>query len=388
MELGIAGVPADVASVAVCCGRLGLEPLFLLWPDDGAAISAPYHTLRLTEDEPEACLAALRGRRLAGLWAASHKRRGAVASVAARLNLPHLPCPRDPCPVAAGITGARQLDLAALESLSEADRATISLPAWVRASCGSGDSSCMRLDHVSELSLATVKLKKRGVLGPVRVQPVLDGPIYRLLAFKTGRAITPFDIVHEDTTTSMFRVPLSLSMPVPRRGALLGAILQQAQAINKLLPTGWGYLELEFVVTGDGPHLADIQCPAALDPLLADVVLRSQGVDLLQAALQCAAGRPPLLTPTRETGVAMSWLLTRSGVVTGFQGVEEARAMPGIEAVAITAKAGDELTHVVDVHTRDRGGYIIATGATAAVARERLEAARERIGIVTSPVRA
>jgi len=246
----------------------------------------------------------------------------------------------------------------------------------------------MRLDHASELTLATEKLRRRGVTGRVRLQPVLEGAVYRLLAFKTGRTLTPVDIISEEMTTSIYRVPLLLAMPVPRRGGVLGAIVEQARRINSGLPAGWGYVEMEFVDTATGPVLVDLQYPANLDDLLREVVLRSQGIDLRCAALQCAIGRHPSLSPTREVGVAATWLLTRSGVVTGFRGVEEVRAMPGIASVVINAREGDELSHVVDLPSRERGGYIIATGATAAVARERLEAARERVWINTSPVKA
>lgn len=81
----------------------------------------------------------------------------------------------------------------------------------------------------------------------------------------------------------------------------------------------------------------------------------------------------------------MTWLLARSGVVTGFAGVEEARQMPGIDEVNIIAEEGDILSHVVDLPSRQRGGYIVATGNTIEEARERLEFARARVWINTSP---
>jgi len=81
----------------------------------------------------------------------------------------------------------------------------------------------------------------------------------------------------------------------------------------------------------------------------------------------------------------MIWLLTRSGVVTGLKGVEAARRLPGVLEVAINAREGDILTHVVDLPTRNRGGYIVAEGKNETIARARLEAAREMVWINTSP---
>lgn len=386
MELGIAGAPDDLEGVVALCGRIGVDPVFVIGPGETLPRNElPLHIHHVPHWNVDACLERLGGTGLAGLWAASAARRRAVAEVAARMGFPHLPCPRDEDWLPDGIAGVRLLDIESLGRLSNADCEDIPLPAWVRSAGGNGDSSCMRVDHPDDLSLATGKLEKRRRAGSIRIQPVLEGPAYRLMAFKTGRDLVPFDIVAEDLTTSAYRVPLGFSMPVPRRGTLLDRIVARAEDVNRGLPHGWGYLEMEFVESEAGIDLVDLQCPASLDPLLREVVHQSQGVDLLQAVLQCAAGQPPLLTPARELGVAAAWLLTRSGVVTGFKGVEEARGMPGVQTVRILAEEGDVLSHVVDTASRDRGGYIVATGATADLARARFEAARETVWINTSP---
>ncbi len=389
MELGIAGVPRDVAALEAMCARLGVAPVFLLAPGESlSASNLPLHILHIAARTPEAMLSVLRGRRLAGLWSASQIAQDAIAGAAIALGLPCLTYPEDSLAADAPLFGGSRLELSALEHLSDAERRQLPLPVWVRASRGNGDSSCVRLEHPDDLSLSLAKLKKRGVNGAVRLQPVLEGPVYRLMAFKTGRDLVAFDIVQEETTTSMYRVPLSISMPVTRNGTLYSEVSGEAQRLNRLLSDGWGYLELEFVGTPSGPVLTDVQCPAMLDPLLRALVIESQGVDLHLAVLQCALGRRPYLSPNREVGVAATWLLTRSGRVTGFRGIEEARGMPGITAVEISAREGDIVTHVVDIPSRERGGYIIAMGATAEAARARLALAREQVWINTSPVEA
>ena len=152
-----------------------------------------------------------------------------------------------------------------------------------------------------------------------------------------------------------------------------------------MLPSGWGYVEMEFVASKGEVTLTDVQAPARLGEDLRTVVQLSQGVDLRRASMACALDRRPALSPVRKTGVAFTWLLTRSGVVTGFEQVEAARTMPGVVKVQINAQKGDILSHVVDRASRERGGYIVAQGDTAVQAKERLEAAREQVWITTSP---
>tara|TARA_R110001592_G_scaffold106268_1_gene298326 strand:- start:176 stop:628 length:453 start_codon:yes stop_codon:yes gene_type:complete len=146
-------------------------------------------------------------------------------------------------------------------------------------------------------------------------------------------------------------------------------------------------VQMEFVISAESGDiiLTDVQAPAGLDQDLQTVFLLSQGIDLTRCAMECALGHHPSVAPTCETGIAFSWLLTRSGVVVGFEGVEAAPELPGVVAIHINAHEGDILTHVVDMPTRERGGYIVTRGATAAIARERLEVVRNAAWISTSP---
>jgi len=385
MKLGIAGVPENVADVTALCHRMRVTPVFVLGPEDGAPPrDLPAPPIRVPAWGVGPCAAQLRGAGLGGLWTGLPPLYAAVAAIAAHLRYPHIPCAEAGPITPPAIAGAQLLDLAALESLREGGD-TLPVPAWVRSTCGDADASCMRVEHPSDFSLAMQKLRKRNPGGQLRIQPAVEGDIYRLLAFKTGRTLTPVDIVEESVTPSVYRVPLGMAMPMPRRGALHEAIGRVAAAVNRDLPPGHGYVEMEFVASPGGVALTDVQAPAHLSRELRDLVRLSLGVDLLRASLECALGRAPSISPTTETGVAFTWLLTRSGVVTGLEGVEAARAMPGVMEVEIRAKEGDILSHVVDRASRERGGYIIARGATAAIAKARLEAAREALRINTSP---
>lgn len=387
MDLGIAGNPGDVAGVVTACERFGVSPVFVLGPHERLPSGIPaIHVHHVPSWDVDECTAHLKRAGLCGLWAAQAHLHGAVARIASRLHLPHMPCPagqNETCP----LTGAPVVALPAVEDSSGFGLDVASMPVWVRPACGDGDASCMRVEHVGDLPLASQKLRKRGISGAVRLQPALEGAVLRLPAFKVGRDLLPLDLVAEETTSSMYRVPLGFAMPLPRRGDQLARALAISEEINRQLPPGWGYLECEFVDTGSDLVLVDIRAPASLDPLLRQVVQKAQGVDLLHGVIACALGRPPQVTPTRELGAAATWLLTRSGTVTGFKGVEGARAMPGVDTVVIVAKEGDALTHVVDIPTRERGGYILATGSSMAVAKERLEAARVSVWINTSPVK-
>ena len=384
LRLGIAGMPENLDDILGLCAQLDVEPVHLLGPGESPPRPLP-QTVVLPRWDAESCASAARGESLTGLWAGSCTLAPIVGEASSALGLPCLPCLDEAQQAAIPIEGATVYPFSALASLSDSEIQRLPIPAWVRAACTRGDSSCMRLEHPNDLPLASAKLQKRNTGGPLRIQPVIEGPVYRLLAFKTGESLAVAGLIAEDMTSSVYRVPLGMSLPVTLSDALLGEAHVMAGRVNALLPKGWGYVEMEFVDTGNDIRLIDVQCPASLDPHLRQLVWLSQGIDLRLAAMACALGRVPALSPTHNTGAAMMWLLARSGVVIGFQGIEEARAMPGIVGLHIVAAEGDILSHVVDIPSRERGGYIIATGDTAAMARDRLEAARAQARINTSP---
>lgn len=381
-RLGIVGMPEDPEGVCAHCARLGVEPVLLLEPDAALPGTMP-HAIRIPSWEEDGVLALLGDGQISGLWSASGHFSPRLGALCSALNLSCLPFLDDAQQAALPIEGATIYSCGALAHLDDQAWQHLPVPAWVRAACTGGDSSCMRLDHPNDLSLASAKLQKRNQGGSIRIQPVVEGPVYRILAFKTGATLAVAGVIAEDVTSSVYRVPLGMSMPVDVDTRAAAADL--AARVNQYLPHGWGYVELECIDAYPGLRLIDVQCPAFLDPHLCRLVALAQGVDLWLAAMSCALGREPDLSPGKDSGAAMTWLLTRSGVVTGFKGIEEARGMPGVVEVKITAAKGDILSHVVDIPSRERGGYVIATGSTEREARARLDAARASIWINTSP---
>jgi hypothetical protein len=384
-RLGIIGVPEDAREVLALCAQLVVDPVFLVDGDRAPILPAGCEVVPLRDRSSEGLCDAAQLAQLTGLWAVRCEDAPRLAEAAKALDMHHMPCLDEARQSTLPIEGAIVYPFSALEKLREKELHALPIPAWVRATSTRGDRSCMRLEHPNDLSLAAAKLQRRNSCGLVRVQPVVEGPVYRMLAFKTGTTLAVACVLAEEMTSSVYRVPLGMSLPVGGDAAMEEGALAIADQANSLLPAGWGYVELEFVDTGHGLKLIDVQCATALDPHVRQLVRLALGIDLYEAAMACALGRVPDLSPTAAGGAAMTWLLTRSGIVTGFQGVEEARRMPGIFELLIIAREGDILSHVVDVPSRERGGYIIATGDSAAQARERLEAARARVWINTSP---
>jgi hypothetical protein len=66
--------------------------------------------------------------------------------------------------------------------------------------------------------------------------------------------------------------------------------------------------------------------------------------------------------------------------------VDAARRMAGVVEVAVAARPGDVLGHIVDWSGLERVGYVVATGKVASEAAARAKAARDCCRLVTETI--
>lgn len=94
----------------------------------------------------------------------------------------------------------------------------------------------------------------------------------------------------------------------------------------------------------------------------------------MTAQIAYAAGQVPVL-PERTSGCAGIRFLTteRSGTLVAVDGVDAARALPGVEQVTVTARPGTHVAPAVDAY--GRLGHVIAVGDCAQEVETRLETA-------------
>ncbi len=109
------------------------------------------------------------------------------------------------------------------------------------------------------------------------------------------------------------------------------------------------------------------------------------GVDFLGCVMRHAAGEtvaPEDLAPTQDTPICQRYLWATPGRVTAISGVDEARALPGIEYVVVTTNLG-EMIHE-PTNCTPRAAMVIASGATREEARANAALAVKTIRIETS----
>jgi cysteine synthase A len=116
-----------------------------------------------------------------------------------------------------------------------------------------------------------------------------------------------------------------------------------------------------------------------------DVTRLSSGVDLYDRLLGVAVGDPALerqgvVTPAHGAAIA-KFLVGRPGVVRAVRGLDEARAMPGVDDAEVFVPVGGRVHPLTD--SAKRAAYVLSHGDTREEATARADAALARITMDT-----
>jgi biotin carboxylase len=109
------------------------------------------------------------------------------------------------------------------------------------------------------------------------------------------------------------------------------------------------------------------------------------GVDFVGLAIRVALGEKPSLeelTPKQQTPVIQRYAFPNPGRVMKVSGAEEARKIPGVTEVIVTAKEGDVIPPAGD--KRPSAAMVLATGSTREAALEAANDALSHIRIETA----
>jgi len=123
-----------------------------------------------------------------------------------------------------------------------------------------------------------------------------------------------------------------------------------------------GPAHAEIMLTKDGPKMVEIGARMGGGCITTHLVPLSTGVDMIKATMDICMGQEPDIVPRFEKGAAIRFLRAPYGTITGIEGVEEAKALPGVREIAFTKHVGD--TSVELLSGADRIGYVIAQSDT------------------------
>jgi argininosuccinate lyase len=367
---------------AAAARRLGLRPVMLARdPDRYPYVRADQIDSKLTDTaDPAAVLAActaLPGP-VAGVLSSSEYFIATAAEAASALGLPH-PDPaavrrcRDKrsqrqCLAAAGLPGPGFASADSPEAAVTA-AARIGLPVVVKPVAGSGSIGVRRCGSLAQAAAAAryVLAADQAATGlppqpAVLVERYLPGPEYSVELL--GDQVV--GVTRKHLGPEPFFVETGHDFPAPLAAAGAAAVSQCAAAALAALGLRHGAAHVELRLTPAGPVVVEVN-PRLAGGMIPRMVQEATGIDMIFHLVAAAAGQDAAVRPARAAAASIRFLIAgECGQLAGITGVDEARQLPGVTEVGLTATAGQQVT--VRHSFRDRLGYVIGAGHDTAAA--------------------
>jgi biotin carboxylase len=208
--------------------------------------------------------------------------------------------------------------------------------------------------------------------GRALCEEFVEGPELTINAFVDAGRVVPLTITDRERALA-FGVATAHLYPSQHPVA---DVVTVAEAACRALAIRHGPTYTQVLLGPGGPRVMEVaaRLGGGHDGELCAAAL---GVDLSAAAVRAALGEPPAsLEPLRDRAAVVRFLIAPPGRLLRVEGLEQARALPGVE-LAYSYRVAGELIEPL-LHGPDRAGFVLATGATrpdaeaAARAAERL----------------
>ena len=172
----------------------------------------------------------------------------------------------------------------------------------------------------------------------------------------------------------------------PARGGGVADVAGVAARAVRVLGLDWGAAHTEVRVGPSGPVVVEVN-PRLAGGQIPVLVRLATGIDLIQAVVDRAAGRRPVLPPPDSGHASIRFLVAPgAGRLVGIRGRGAAARTPGVVDLAVTARPGDVVGGTGSF--LDRLGWVIASGPERATVQQAADTALARLHARVEPAAA
>ncbi|HTQ14935.1 MAG TPA: ATP-grasp domain-containing protein [Rhizomicrobium sp.] len=251
-----------------------------------------------------------------------------------------------------------------------------------------GSRGVQRVARVADLEKAFALARSHSPTERVMVEQYLDGPqVSTESIVVNGRCFTPgfSDRNYEYLERyAPFFIEnggdLPSHLPEETQAKVRAVVAAAAQALGIFNGTVKG----DIVVHNGEPHVIELAARLSGGFFCTREIPLNTGVDFIGAAIKVALGEPvgeEELEPRGFTPVIQRYAFPDPGRIVSVEGAEDARAVPGIAEVVVTARPGDIIPPAGD--RRPSAAMVLATGASREDALRAANDALSHLKIVT-----
>lgn len=273
-------------------------------------------------------------------------------------------------------------------SLEEARAAVMKtgLPCMVKAIDNAASRGSRRIDAIEELEEALTDAKNHSTTGTALIEEFVEGPEQSVELIVWKGVHYRFGIVDRHFGFSPFPIETGHTNPSALPEADQEELYRVAQAAATSLGIDFGPYKADTMMTKKGPMVLEL--PARLSGGFHSqyTTPSATGLEPQKMALALAAGlevKKEYHTPSRDRVTICKAVFPEPGRIESITGLDEAKALPGVEEIFMMAGVGDVIPPYRNCG--HRVCYIIASGEGASEAEANWLRAAEAVRINTSP---
>ncbi len=255
------------------------------------------------------------------------------------------------------------------------------LPAIIKPIAGLGSLSVERVDTRAEFLSAARRFVEAG-LTPFLAEEYLDGHEVSVETFSFGG--THICVTVTAKITGEGYLELGHSLPAQVAPGQHEEIVALVGRFLHLVGLKDGPAHTEVKLTSDGLRIVESH-PRRGGDRISELVDCAYGFDLerLTFAWPLGLAAPLAQSPAANGGAAIQFMTAEPGVVTTIEGVDVAKALPGVEEVYVTYDAGQYLPK--PRWSSERAGFVRACARTPEEAAAICQQAVAAVRITTAP---
>ena len=244
----------------------------------------------------------------------------------------------------------------------------ITYPCITKPTDSSGSRGIMLAYNPEELVTAVAYSAENGRGGEVIVEEYMQGPEVSVEVIVWQGQVHILQITDKLTSGAPRFVEMGHTQPSRLSEELQNQIKDLTCRAVKSVGIENGPAHVEIMVTEAGPKMVELGARMGGDCITTHLVPLSTGVDMIKATIDICLGQAPDLTPKWNRGAAIRYLEVPCGFIQSIENVDAAKAVPGVQEIAFTAKVGDYAGGIYS--SADRIGFVIADGNDAETAEQ------------------
>lgn len=257
----------------------------------------------------------------------------------------------------------------------------ITYPCITKPTDNAGSRGVMLVDSREELEAALAYSSENGRSGAVIVEEYMVGPEVSVEVIVWQGVPRVLQITDKLTTGAPHFVEMGHSQPSRLPEEDQENIRDLACRAVKAVGINCGPAHVEIMLTEEGPKMVELGARMGGDCITTHLVPLSTGIDMIKATIDICLGQTPDIDTKFQKGSAIRFFDAPCGTITAIKGVEEAKAIPGVQEIAFTKQVGDRVGDIGS--STDRAGFVIAQAADVNLAGLICKEAIDRISITT-----